>query len=860
MKIKNIFLLCLLGSAMPIDAADDKVEIKREGGNIVMLPMNDNAIRIQVAGSVGMQPDELIYVNKMENVEYSVCERGGTTTLKVKNMTAVYDAATDAITFTDAKGKVLLKEISHGRTMRESEVQGEATTAVAQRFFSPADEYLFGTGQFQDGYVNVRGLSRRLTQVNTQISIPFVLSNKGYALLWNNYGLTDLNPASLSKALKPVEGMGKTITVNVTSTKGNKKETRNINAFEAEIEVAETGEYSILMDVGQRMARKHKVVIDGKIMVDVNNLWLPPTTSFMTRLTKGRHKVVVEGEKRDKPIVYWRKNINETELRSPVSAGIDYTVFAGSPDEVIASYRQLSGNAPMMPLWAMGYIHCRERYKTQQELLENAKEFRKRDIPIDMIVQDWQYWGKYGWNAMRFDEGKYPDPAQMVRELHDENIRLMVSVWAKVDEKSVVGAKAKEQGYLLSGIDWVDFFNPKAAAYYWTNFSNGLLKPYGIDAWWQDATEPENDDLQGRRINNRQWPGEVYRNAFPMFVNRTVFNGLRKDAPEKRVMILTRSGFPGLQRYAAATWSGDVGHDWETLRRQIAGGLGQMAAGLPWWTFDAGGFFRPWNQYESPEYHEMFLRWLQVGAFLPLMRVHGYMSDTEPWRYGELVERVARKYIALRYSLMPYIYSNAARVTNEGYTIMRPLVMDFPDDERALQQKYEYMFGPSLLVSPIVEPNVNSWTTYLPKSSDWYDLRTGKCYSGGTSVTTVESIESMPVFVRSGSIILMAQGKRYAADESTAPLTIRIYPGRDCAFSLYEDDGETYNYEHGERSLIQFTWSESKQQLTIAKREGQYHGMPENRTFIVMFPDGQQKIVEYFGKKTIMRKNNSIIK
>lgn len=200
---------------------------------------------------------------------------------------------------------------------------------------------------------------------------------------------------------------------------------------------------------------------------------------------------------------------------------------------------------------------------------------------------------------------------------------------------------------------------------------------------------------------------------------------------------------------------GDVGHDWETLRRQIAGGLGQMAAGLPWWTFDAGGFFRPWNQYESPEYHEMFLRWLQVGAFLPLMRVHGYMSDTEPWRYGELVERVARKYITLRYSLMPYIYSNAARVTNEGYTIMRPLVMDFPDDEHALQQKYEYMFGSSLLVSPIVEPNVNSWTTYLPKSSDWYDFRTGKRYSGGTSVTTTESIETMPVFVRSGSIILM---------------------------------------------------------------------------------------------------------
>lgn len=306
--------------------------------------------------------------------------------------------------------------------------------------------------------------------------------------------------------------------------------------------------------------------------------------------------------------MYWHKVTDQTAFRSPVAQALDYTVFAGTADEVIGSYRELTGPAPMMPLWSLGYIHCRERYNTQQELLENAREFRQRKLPIDVIVQDWQYWGKHGWNAMRFDEERYPDPVGMVRELHDMNIRLMVSVWSKIDPNSEVGKQVSAKGYYIPESEWVDFFNPEAAAFYWSNFSKKLLKAYHIDAWWQDATEPENDDLQNRRINSGRMPGELLRNVYPMYVNKTVYEGLRKDDPDRRALILTRSGFSGMQRYAAATWSGDVGHDWETLRRQIAGGLSQMATGLPWWTYDAGGFFRPSNQYTNTEFHEQFLR------------------------------------------------------------------------------------------------------------------------------------------------------------------------------------------------------------------------------------------------------------
>lgn len=583
-----LFCVALLNTAC-VSKQKEKVVLELKQGLLSLIPLNQNAVRVQFSQPGSAPMEELIYTEKLPVPEYEVTEDKQSLVLSLDGISVEFDKGTEVLTFKDANKRIILQEKVGGRFMKVSSVQNEPTYQVEQRFVSPKDEYIYGTGQFQDGYLNIRGLTRRLTQVNTQISIPFILSSKGYGLLWNNYGLTDFNPADQFVELTPANASGEAVTVNTTGTSGNVRETRQTYSFTASVDVPRSGSYSLLLDVGQRMARKYYLVIDGQKIVDVNNLWLPPTTSAIVELTAGKHDIEVQGERNDKPVLYWRPVSEETVFRSSVAQMLDYTVFAGNGDEVIASYRELTGPAPMMPLWSLGYIHCRERYNTQAELLENAREFRERKLPIDMIVQDWQYWGKYGWNAMKFDEDRYPDPGSMMKELHEMDVRLMISVWSKIDAQSEVGKQAKEKGYYIPGSDWIDFFNPDAAAFYWQNFRTGLLK-YGIDAWWQDATEPENDDLQNRRINREQTPGEVYRNVYPMYVSKTIYEGLRQDDPDRRAMIFTRSGFSGMQRYAAATWSGDVGHDWETLRRQIVGGLGQMATGLPWWTYDAGGF------------------------------------------------------------------------------------------------------------------------------------------------------------------------------------------------------------------------------------------------------------------------------
>lgn len=545
-----LFCVALLNTAC-VSKQKEKVVLELKQGLLSLIPLNQNAVRVQFSQPGSAPMEELIYTEKLPVPEYEVTEDKQSLVLSLDGISVEFDKGTEVLTFKDANKRIILQEKVGGRFMKVSSVQNEPTYQVEQRFVSPKDEYIYGTGQFQDGYLNIRGLTRRLTQVNTQISIPFILSSKGYGLLWNNYGLTDFNPADQFVELTPTNASGEAVTVNTTGTSGNVRETRQTYSFTASVDVPRSGSYSLLLDVGQRMARKYYLVIDGQKIVDVNNLWLPPTTSAIVELTAGKHDIEVQGERNDKPVLYWRPVSEETVFRSSVAQMLDYTVFAGNGDEVIASYRELTGPAPMMPLWSLGYIHCRERYNTQAELLENAREFRERKLPIDMIVQDWQYWGKYGWNAMKFDEDRYPDPGSMMKELHEMDVRLMISVWSKIDAQSEVGKQAKEKGYYIPGSDWIDFFNPDAAAFYWQNFRTGLLK-YGIDAWWQDATEPENDDLQNRRINREQTPGEVYRNVYPMYVSKTIYEGLRQDDPDRRAMIFTRSGFSGMQRYAAA--------------------------------------------------------------------------------------------------------------------------------------------------------------------------------------------------------------------------------------------------------------------------------------------------------------------
>ena len=710
---KVLFPIVLLCLALTVQAQ----------GRIIVKKVAHNAVRIQYQeGEAADTLPDWLYV-KHDAVDD--CD------LQVET-----DAETQTLTIKDHEGRRLF------RAKRHELQDGVATLAFA----SPKDEYLFGLGQFQDGYSNLRGLSRRLTQVNTQISLPMLLSSKGYGILWNNYGLTEFNPCEQKVSFTKRSGSGQREIAEVTSTEGGKREVRERHIFDAVISIDEDGDYALLLDVGQKMARRHNLTIDGQPVIEMQNLWLPPTASAIVHLKAGRHVLSAELTKDDQPLLYYNKVKDETVFRSPLAHAVDYTVFTGTPDEIITTYRELTGQAPLMPDWALGYIHCRERFHSSAEILETASRFKQEGMPISMIVQDWQYWGKYGWNAMRFDEAFYPDPKALTDSLHEMDIRLMVSVWSKIDKTSEVGRQMEADGHYIPGTDWIDFFSEDAAAAYWKNFSERLI-PLGIDAWWQDATEPENDDLAGRRVNKGRWAGEQVRNVYPLMVCRTVYEGLL--AAGKEPMILTRCGFPGIQRYGAALWSGDVGNDWETFRRQLTAGLGVQAAGHPWWTYDAGGFFRPQNQYTDSAYIERMLRWIETSVYLPLMRVHGYMSNTEPWNYGPEAQAIITNCLKERERLQPYIKDCARRISEEGYTLMRPLVFDFADDPEALRQKYEYMFGPDLLVSPVTEPGVTTWRTYLPKQEGgWTDCHTGQHYDGGQYVTTPVDKSFIPVFRR----------------------------------------------------------------------------------------------------------------
>ena len=753
-----------------VNVDDYSAIIGMSDGTLTVTPMDNNAIRVQFTPNGIELPrlENLIYTETPDH-QYISCSQNlrGQVIVRCEdgNLKAVVNTRNGKITFKDSQGNVILSESARSRSVVAGKTGNYNSLAVSQSFVTGPDEFLFGTGQFQDGYLNIRGLTRRLTQVNTQISIPMIISNKGYGILWNNYGLTDYNPSESIIELQQGGSDGTSVTVNATGTAGNVRERRFFNDFNGELTVKKSADYSILLDVGQDMARKHFMKIDDDTVMNANNTWLPPTSSVIVHLEKGTHKVFVSGSRGDKPTVGIREVTNTTTFSSPVAVALDYTVFSGSADEIISTYRNLTGKVPAMPEWAFGYIHCRERYDSQKELLENAHRLKDEDYKTSVIVQDWQWWGKYGWNAMQFDEDKYPDPKAMTDELHGMDMKLMLSVWSKIDKNSQVGREMNAAGYYIDGTDWIDFFNPDAASAYWKNFSERLL-PIGIDAWWQDATEPENDDLKGRMVAGGKIPGEFYRNAYPNKVNETVYNGLKKDQPDRDPMILTRSGFTGIQRYGAINWSGDVGNDWETLKRQIAGGLNLMATGQPWWTFDAGGFFRPGNQYTDPDYQERMMRWIQVAVYLPFMRVHGYMSRTEPWNYSEETQRNFREQINLRQQLLPYIQECAKKVSQENYTMMRPLVFDFPDDTEALKQQTEYMFGPSLLVCPVTEPGIKTMRVYLPEyENGWvtfepYDTdRTGTkklVYKGGSYVDVQVNANRIPVFRKADQTVLCA--------------------------------------------------------------------------------------------------------
>jgi alpha-D-xyloside xylohydrolase len=385
---------------------------------------------------------------------------------------------------------------------------------------------------------------------------------------------------------------------------------------------------------------------------------------------------------------------------------------------------------------------------------------------------------------------------------------------------------------------------------------------HGVDSWWMDAVEPENDALKGERTY--AGPGDFYRLTYPLMVSQAVYEGQRNASSNKRVCILTRSAFLGQQRYGIINWSGDIGGDWDTYKRQIIAGLNFTITGFPYWTTDIGGFFRPGaSQYTDEKFHELLIRWYQWGTFNPIFRIHAYQTETEPWKYGQVVEDQMRKMLNLRYRLLPYIYSEAWQVTHKGSTIMRPMIMDFKNDTAAVNQQYQYMFGKAILVAPITRAGISEWNVYLPKGALWYEFWTGKRFEGGQVVTTQAPLDKIPLFVKAGSIIPMGKFLQYTAEKSADTLEIRIYKGAEGIFTLYEDENDGYNYEKGLYTEITFSWNDVKNVLTINDRKAAFPGMLKERTFnIIIVSEGKgagieigkpDKMLIYTGKKTSIK-------
>ena len=604
-------------------------------------------------------------------------------------------------------------------------------------------------------------------------------------------------------------------------------------------------------------------------------------------------------------------NSESTSFKSDVGDCIDYYfMYGGNADGVIAEMRELTGQAPMFPLWTYGYWQSKERYKGQDELVDVVKKYRELGVPLDGIIQDWQYWGNnYLWNAMDFLNVEFYDPQKMVNDVHKLNAHMIISIWNSFGPKTKqykeldkIGALMDFQTWPLSGsqkwpprmdypsgVKVYDPYNPLARDIYWEYLNKGIFS-LGMDGWWMDSSEPDHLNFKPSDLDNKTYLGSFrkVRNAFPLMTVGGVYTHQRSVTSDKRVFILTRSAFAGQQRYGANTWSGDVVASWKALRDQISAGLNFSLCGIPNWNSDIGGFFL-WNfpqKLDDANYRELYARWIQFGAFCPMMRSHGTDAPREIYQFGKKGDKIfdaIDKFINLRYLLLPYIYSTSWDVSSNQSTMMRALVMDFAHDKDALDINNEYMFGKSLLVCPVTTPmyskiivngndttkvedfsKIKSAKVYLPKGTDWIDFWTGEILKGGQTVNKNTPIDIMPLFVKAGSIIPISPKVQYATEKKWDNLEIRIYPGADGEFTLYEDENDNYDYEMGIYSTITFMWDDAKKVLIIGNRKGSFPGMLKERKFnIVMVSKTNgigmdnvkkyDKVITYNGKKVAVK-------
>lgn len=868
--------------------------------------VTDDIIRVVAAPGKEITPvQSLMTVNSNRPVpEWKLAASNDAVTLKTRKLTVVVRRKTGTVSFLDAKGeKILAEKSAGGRSFQAAVFDGRPYYHLIQQFEGADDDAWYGLGQHQDGVLNYKGQQVTFFQNNTEVAVPFLVSNKNYGVLWDNYSLTtagDIRPLRPLSALQLFSKNGEEgwltaayandarrpqeiVTTRAESVinmefLGDSKAVlppgftpaTGVASWEGSLASHVSGLHQLRFTFGGAL----KVWLNGKLVLDHwRKAWNPAPALVPVSFEKGV-KVPVRVEwTPESPESYlslkWQAPLNKEEQRcfgfsSEAGHQVDYYfVHGGNMDEVIEGYRELTGKAPVVPKWALGFWQSRERYKTQEEILATVDQFRKRKIPLDNIVLDWSYWKEAAWGSQEFDAARFPSPDSMIALLHNRyHTQIMISVWPKFYKDIPAYKEFDKKGWLYKRNiadeqrDWIgngyvstfyDAFNEDARKGFW-DLINQKLYTKGIDAWWMDASEPDILSNVSPEKRKQQMtptaPGSAaeYLNAYPLQNAKGIYEGQRQTDPDKRVFLLTRSGFGGSQRYAAAIWSGDIGATWRDMQTQITAGINFSLSGLPYWTMDIGGFVVP-AKFEKPdaesleEWRELTTRWTQFGAFVPLFRSHGQYPYREIFHTAPDDHPAYESFLyydKLRYRLLPYTYSLAGAACHENYTIMRGLVMDFAKDTTVLNIGDQFMFGPSLLVNPVYQYKQRSREVYLPAGQGWYDLYTGHRHAGGKRITADAPYGRMPLYVKEGAIIPLGPALQYTSEKPADTITLYVYTGKNAAFRLYEDDGVTYDYEKGQFTIIPIRYDEPSQTLTIGDRQGSYSGLLKQRIFRVV--------------------------
>ena len=926
--------------------------------------VGDRIIRVQATAEQSFRSKQsLIIVPQNSKAQYKVEEQGDDLIITTAAMRAVLNEATGQITFYDLKDQVLLKEVAQGGktfkpfTVPDREIGVDiAKVPEAQKhgwswralFDSPDNEAFYGLGQHQSEELNMKGKNEDLFQYNTKVSVPFVISNKNYGILWDSYSYCRWgNPddyLQLNRAFKLYDKDGKEGQLTGTYVaKNGQKIVRGEDSIYFEYAMPEASEICNQTDKGgiQNLPKGFalngskvvyegyveaptnsfyqfilyyagymKIYIDGKLVVPERwrTAWNPNSYKFETAIQKGKKTPIRIEWQPDGDVSYCGLRVaaprseaekNQLSIWSEMSPDMDYYFIAGkNMDEVISGYRTLTGKAPVYPKWVLGFWQSRERYQSSKDIEENMKKFRDLKIPVDNIVQDWNYWKLDSWGSHEFEAVRYPNPQAMLDSVHALHGRFMISVWPKFYDTVKNYKELDAKGWMYHQAikddihDWLGFrgsfydaYDAGARKMFWRQMDENLYTKYkfGIDAWWMDASEPNVRDCTPmwyrKALSGPTALGTAteYFNAYSIVNADAIYNGQRSVNPNQRVFLLTRSGFAGEQRYSTATWSGDIATRWEDMRAQMTAGLNYSMAGLPFWGMDQGGFCVE-NRYvaaqqefdktgkenaDLKEWRELQARWNQFGCFVPLYRAHGQWPLREVWNIAPADHPAYKTIVAydkLRYRLMPYLYSMAGMVHLKDYTMMRGLVMDFNGDEKVLDIKDQWMFGSALMACPVGEYQKYSREVYLPKQKGWYDFYTGAYHTGGQTIVADAPYDKILVFIPEGAILPIGPEMQWCDEKKPELIDLYVYAGKDGSYTLYEDEGTNYNYEKGKYAVIDFKYDDARKQVTIGARKGSFDGMLQKRRFNIILVDQKKqqgvnlakspkgKVVKYAGQ------------